>query len=150
MATRKKVSQESKAKELETTKLTNPPPEPVTESPIEEFSKKIIGPRYFGGVKHFSKHDLMQLELFQLRTVAHLRDVNLKEIEIQKFTTEAKEKIERMNKELDSLKSSYLEKIEKLSRLNQEIETTYKISLKSVTYDEADGKIFEHYQFKKE
>jgi len=115
----------------------------------EEFAKKLTGPRFAGGIKHFSKHDLNQLELSQLKLSTAIKDVALKEVEINKFLTEAKEKVEKLNKELEACKSSYVEKLKNFKELNEEIEKTYKVSMKSVSYDDSDGRIFESFEVKK-
>ena len=115
----------------------------------EEFARKITGPRFVGGIKHFSKHDLSQLELSQLKLSSAIKDVALKEVEINKFLTEAKEKVEKLNKELENCKSLYVEKLKNFKELSEEIEKTYKVSMKSVSYDDSDGRIFESFEVKK-
>ena len=73
----------------------------------------------------------------------------LKEVEINKFLTEAKEKVEKLNKELENCKSLYVEKLKKFKELSEEIEKTYKVSMKSISYDDSDGRIFETFEVKK-
>ena len=114
-----------------------------------EFAKKVIGPVFVGGIKHFSKNDLMQLELTQLKLSTAIKDVALKEVEINKFLTEAKEKVDKLNKELDACKNNYAEKLKNLKELHEEIEGSYKISMRSVSYDDSDGRIFETFEVKK-
>jgi hypothetical protein len=142
-------------KETETPSIELTSPQPVQNIPsnqpsLDDFLQNLTGPKYVGGVKHFTKHDLLKFELLQTKTFASLKDAQLKQLEIEKFVKEANEKAKVMNDELEMMKKTYSSNFEKLSHLSKDIENTYKISLNSITYDDSDGRIFEHFQFKKE
>ena len=121
--------------------------ETVAEVPVTKAkSVRLTGPSSSSGTLasgglHFSRQDLRELELSQLRVSSAQQAVELRKFGVDKFVREAQERMRGMEAEVKVSAEDLSEKMRDLYSLYKEIEEAYGISMKEITYDSLTGRI---------
>lgn len=121
--------------------VTSEPVEIAPSIPEREVIPGIEGPKIVEGLMFFARMDLVQMENHQLRAENALKELNLKEARLQKFISDAKDNIRKLEEDINETKKNMQEKAQSLRSFQDKIQRSYAIDLKSISYDEITGRI---------
>ena len=94
-----------------------------------------------GDGKAFSKEELGQLELLQLRMTTVQQTVELANRNLEAFVRDAQEKIKLAQSDVSLKQAEAQKRAEELMGLYRNLEEKYGIKMRDITYDPASGKI---------
>ena len=100
-----------------------------------------VAPRSPDEGKAFTKEELSQLEVFQLRMTTLQQQVELLQKNLENFVRDANEKIKIAQTEVSNRQADAQKKAEELMAFYGKLEEKYGIKMRDITYDPASGKI---------
>lgn len=110
----------------------------VAKAPIVESR---FSPRNVDGVKHFSRADMMELQLAEARTELARYAASAKLTEAQEFQKAAQKRLEELSRDAESASKMVTTRAEALQELHVELGQAYGVDLKKIAYDDVTGKI---------
>lgn len=91
--------------------------------------------------KAFTKEELSQLEILQLRMTTVQQTVELANRNLEAFVRDAQEKIKLAQADVSNKQAEAQRKAEELMVLYRKLEEKYGVKMRDITYDPASGKI---------
>lgn len=90
---------------------------------------------------YFTREEMNELELAQLRAKAAKQDVDLAEAQARAFAAEAQGKLKALNDEIGNRNATFKKQGEALSALYLKLESKHGISMNRISYNPESGRI---------